>query len=58
MMHCFTCDRDFDEKTQDHAEYGKWPKCQDCVDDEHELQKQYWDWTHQDQNDEWIEANT
>lgn len=32
MMHCFTCDRDFDPKAEDSADYtGSEPVCGDCV---------------------------
>ena len=34
-MYCWTCDRPFDPKEQDHADYER-DMCQDCVDLEKE----------------------
>ena len=36
LFFCPHCDSHFDSNEQDHADYsGEWPKCQDCVDNEH-----------------------
>ena len=43
MMHCFTCDRDFDTNEEDHADYsGEHPVCGDCVQEREEQNNQWW----------------